>query len=69
MDERGSQRADSEGQSCSWEEPAWTHLLAQDVQGDLENDVRDVEDTENCIVVCKLVSVALRDLGDLEDTP
>jgi len=67
--ERGSERADTERQSGCWEKPAWSHLLAQDVQRNLEDDVRDVEYTEYCIVVCKMVSNALRDLGDLEDIP
>jgi hypothetical protein len=57
VDERGSKRADAEGQSGSREEPAWAHLLAQDVQGDLENEVRDIEHTEDCVVVCEAVSV------------
>jgi hypothetical protein len=60
VDECGSERADAECQSCSWEEPAWTHSLAQDVQGNLENDVRDIEHTEDCVIVCRPVSVALR---------
>jgi len=51
VDERGSERADAKGQGRSWEEPAWAHLLAQYVQRNLENDVRDVEHTEDCIVV------------------
>lgn len=59
MDERGSERADSKGQGRGWEEPAGTHLLAQDIQGNLENDVRDIEHAEDCIIVCPVVSIAL----------
>jgi hypothetical protein len=56
VDERGSERADAKCQSCSWKEPARTHFLAQDVQGNLENDVRDVEHAQDCVVVCAVVS-------------
>ena len=69
MDERGSERADAEGQSRSREEPAWTHLLAQDVQRDLENDVRDVEHAEDCVIVCQVVSVALQFLDGSKGIP
>lgn len=69
MDERGSERADAERQSGCWEEPARSHLLAQDVQGNFENDVRDVEHTEDCVVICEAVSVALRCLVDLDVIP
>ena len=56
VDERGSERADAKGQGRSWEEPAWAHLLAQYVQRNLENDVRDVEHAQDCVVVCAVVS-------------
>ena len=69
VDERGSERADSKGQSGCWEEPAWTHLLAQDVQGDFENDVRDVEHAEDCVIVCQVVSVALQFLDGSKGIP
>ena len=57
MDERGSERADSKGQGRGWEEPAGTHLLAQDIQGNLEYDVRDIEHAQDSVVVCAAVSV------------
>lgn len=69
VDKSSSQRADSEGQSRSWEEPPRAHLFAQDIQRNLENDVRDIEDTEDCVVVCEVVSIALHLLGDLEGIP
>ena len=57
VDERGSERADSKGQGRGWEEPAGTHLLAQDIQGNLEYDVRDIEHAQDSVVVCAAVSV------------
>ena len=59
VDERCSERADAKGQTCSGDKPARTDFLAQDIAGNLEDNVRDVKYAQDCVVVCQVVSVAL----------
>jgi len=51
MDERSGNRAYTECQGDSWDEPTRSNDLAQHVARNLEDDVRDVKDGEDFVVV------------------
>jgi hypothetical protein len=51
VDERCSNRCDAEEQCRYREEPSGSHPLAAQVAGNLEDDIRDVEDRQDMVVI------------------
>ncbi|KAI6749433.1 hypothetical protein HG530_015272 [Fusarium avenaceum] len=51
---RGEDGAESEAEGRQRNEPARTHVFAEQIRGDLEDDVADVEDGEDEVVVVSL---------------
>lgn len=63
MNKSGDDRHDAEAQGDSWDIISGSKNLAQHVRRDFEDDIRDVENTQNSIVIVTFEAEILLETG------